>query len=355
MSFTVNTAIGAGTVIEFAGSLGASGNGTFGGSVINALASSGDQIVVFQDTDGPGGSDPEDNPSFIHILNGASRDITNGCDHNDLNETNSPPSLTPVTFGGSTGTFLALGAGTGCDTENDHIYYSNGTISFASTAAAKSAIQDPDNFTGATGTNPPGAYTTAKNNIINAANLLPVELIYFSAQEKDGAVQLNWSTAAEIENKGFEIERSENGIQFSSIDFVDGQGTTTITQNYSYEDQSINSGTTYYYRLKQIDFDGDMEYSNVVTILIGTPLEQLSIYPNPNISGPVNLQFLSPVSNPAQIKVIDLSGRIVWSQSINPFKGDNHLSLDFSNLSAGLYTVKLEQGKVLLSQRLVIE
>ena len=173
MVYTVNSVISAGTVISFNGSLGVSGNGTFSGSAMTGLSSAGDQVVVFQDSDGPGGSAPQNNPSYIHILNSASRDKGNNCDFTDSNETNAPPSLTPVTFGDGQGTFLALGTGIGCDDENDQLYYNGGT-SFPDAVSARASILDPDNWvgTGTVVTIPPPAYFNAKNSLISAGDLI---------------------------------------------------------------------------------------------------------------------------------------------------------------------------------------
>ena len=94
---------------------------------------------------------------------------------------------------------------------------------------------------------------------------VPVELTSFTATSNGKEVILNWSTATELNNQGFEIERSEDNISFNTIGFVPGFGTTTEPKSYSYSDQSVNSGTNYY-RLKQVDYDGSYEYSDVVEV-----------------------------------------------------------------------------------------
>ena len=86
------------------------------------------------------------------------------------------------------------------------------------------------------------------------SDIVPVELISFSASINNGVVELNWITSTETNNKGFEIERSKNG-SYETIGFVDGHGTTTETQAYYFTDKNVVTGN-YKYRLKQIDFDG---------------------------------------------------------------------------------------------------
>ncbi|MEM6397072.1 MAG: HYR domain-containing protein, partial [Bacteroidota bacterium] len=140
----VNTTVPEGTIIQYpdtdfgtwttiAGQLG--------------LALTGDQLFIFQDGDGVGGADPQNNPVFISGINAASQDTGNNCNFQDNMQTNSPPSLTAVTFGDGPGTFLAVGAGIGCETENDFVYFTGGS-DFSDIATAKAAIQDPDNWLG---------------------------------------------------------------------------------------------------------------------------------------------------------------------------------------------------------------
>ena len=89
-------------------------------------------------------------------------------------------------------------------------------------------------------------------NLIQFENPIPVELTAFTANVIGSDVILNWETATETNNSGFDIERSEDNINFAHIGFVPGSGTTTEIRNYSYTDNLV-SGGTYYYRLKQID------------------------------------------------------------------------------------------------------
>ncbi len=110
----------------------------------------------------------------------------------------------------------------------------------------------------------------------------PVELASFTATTNSIEIILSWSTATELNNQGFEIERSEDNVSFNKIGFVPGLGPTTEPKSYNYLDQPASSGT-FYYRLKQVDYDGSFEYSEVVEV----ELEELNSYlleqnyPNP--------------------------------------------------------------------------
>ncbi|MFC2094695.1 hypothetical protein ACFLSH_03600, partial [Bacteroidota bacterium] len=99
---------------------------------------------------------------------------------------------------------------------------------------------------------------------------IPVELSAFTAQANDGVVQLNWTTATEVNNQGFEVQRSTNN-QFTTIGFVNGSGTTTEIHNYSFTDSDVRTGT-YYYRLKQVDYNGEYAYSDVVQADVEAPV-----------------------------------------------------------------------------------
>jgi len=113
-------------------------------------------------------------------------------------------------------------------------------------------------------------------------NVVPVELTSFSVNINDNNVELSWSTATELNNLGFEVQRSREEKEFFTIGFVEGKGTTTETQFYYYIDEGIDDGK-YQYRLKQIDFDGTFEYSQVVELEVTSPNEftLMQNYPNP--------------------------------------------------------------------------
>jgi hypothetical protein len=146
---------------------------------------------------------------------------------------------------------------------------------------------------------------------------LPVELLFFNAERKNvEEVLLSWSTATEINNQGFEIERMyESQATFESIGWVDGQGTTTSTTNYQYTDENSYGGISYY-RLKQIDHDGTFSYSAIKAVAgdgdRSISYTEISIYPNP-VADELKVRFdeLPKSIKSAQIKIISSNGQIL--------------------------------------------
>ena len=171
---------------------------------------------------------------------------------------------------------------------------------------------------------------------------IPVELTSFSANVIGSSVELNWSTATETNNQGFDIERSTNNSTFEKIGFVPGFGTTTEPKSYGYTDQSVNSGN-YYYRLKQIDFDGSFKYSDVVEAEVSLPtifaLEQN--YPNP-FNPSTSIKFSLPVDARVTMTVYNLVGEKVSDAVNGDFTAGSHtITFNASNLTSGIYLYKL--------------
>ena len=174
-------------------------------------------------------------------------------------------------------------------------------------------------------------------------NTIPVELTAFSASVAGTNVELNWTTATETNNQGFEIERSKDNISFNNIGFVPGFGTTTEPKSYSYTDQSVNSGK-YYYRLKQVDFDGSINYSDVVEVDVSLPtnfaLEQN--YPNP-FNPSTSIQFSLPVDAQVTIGVYNLVGEKVAEVASGNFAAGSHkVTFNASTLTSGIYFYQLD-------------
>ncbi len=163
---------------------------------------------------------------------------------------------------------------------------------------------------------------------------VPVELINFSGKFEENFVFLNWITASETNNNGFEIEKASSSIQaWKKINFVEGNGTTTEMQYYYFIDKNITVGK-HQYRLKQINFDGSFEYSFVIEVEVGIPVEfSLSQnYPNP-FNPETKIDYRIAEESYVNISLFDVTGRKI-KELVNEKK------------QPGYYTVKLRGGEL---------
>ena len=172
-------------------------------------------------------------------------------------------------------------------------------------------------------------------------DIVPVELLAFTASVRNSEVQLLWSTASELNNRGFEIERSVNGNNnFVTVGFVDGKGSSTEINYYSFIDNPQLSGINQiYYRLKQVDFDGTYNYSDIVNVSYDVPAEFVLSQNFPNPFNPsTRISYFVPKESFVSIKVYDFLGREV-STLVSETKstGSYELSFDASTLPSGTY------------------
>ena len=207
----------------------------------------------------------------------------------------------------------------------------------------------------------------------NLANPLPVELTSFTASVLGGKVTLSWQTATEVNNYGFEVERTsprpslyegeggEAGRGWEKIGFVQGHGNSNSVKEYSFTDKP-NGGTKFKYRLKQIDNDGKYEYSKEIEIDLGMPNEfSLSQnYPNPfNPSTTIRYSIPNVIASEAKqsvvLKVYDILGNVVATLvNENKAAGNYEVKYDASNLSSGIYFYKLQSGSFVQTKKFLL-
>jgi hypothetical protein len=172
---------------------------------------------------------------------------------------------------------------------------------------------------------------------------VPVEFIKFVAAVHEGDIILEWSTATETNNMGFEVQRSLNGNKFVTAGFVDGNGTVTEIQNYTFTDKNLEVGN-YSYRLKQNDYDGTFEYSNVVEVDVIAPdvfsLEQN--YPNP-FNPSTMIKFSLAADSKVSLTVFDVLGQEVANIiSGNLAAGSHEINFNASNINSGVYFYRID-------------
>ena len=172
---------------------------------------------------------------------------------------------------------------------------------------------------------------------------LAVELVKFQATPHTESIHLNWQTTSEINNAGFEVQRSTDGHHFQNLVFIEGKGTNSEKQEYYYDDKNLRQGQVYYYRLKQIDYSGSFSYSKIITAKINSESPMGTFHPNPVANGRTWLHYHSLKEGELLIQVFDMMGRKLGQYSYSVETGNNRIDIDFGELSAGTYFVRMDQ------------
>jgi hypothetical protein len=214
--------------------------------------------------------------------------------------------------------------------------------------------------------------TGGRLNVYNGAlavsnYIVPVELEYLSAENSENGVLLTWITATETNNLGFEIEKlfhpliseggeqPEGGSSWEIVGFVDGYGTTTERKIYSYVDNDIKVGF-YNYRLKQIDYDGSFEYSDIANVEVPAPNEfaLMQNYPNP-FNPTTNIQYAISSRQIVTLKVFDVLGKEI-ATLINEEKPAGSYEIDFNanDLPSGIYFYKLQANDFTQTKKMIL-
>lgn len=174
--------------------------------------------------------------------------------------------------------------------------------------------------------------------------ILPITLLTFSGQRVGSVNRLHWTTISEQNNRGFEVQRSPDGLNYSVLGFVNSQalgGNSRTTLSYDYTDNNP-AGTIQYYRLRQVDLDDQSRYSPVILIREEKPviLSIDGLFPNP-AGAVVNVRIASPLKDRLAIVITDINGRVMVRQMANVETGSNTIPVDISRLAGGTYMTKL--------------
>ena len=207
------------------------------------------------------------------------------------------------------------------------------------------------------------AYNTAGNSAsdsVETVTVVPVELTSFTAIVNGNGVSLNWSTATETNNKGFEVEKQISNPQSSvnkweSIAFIEGNGTTTLNHTYTFTDKNTLTGK-YLYRLKQLDFNGSYMYSQGVEVEISQPKEfSLSQnYPNP-FNPATTIEYSIPEDGFVMLKVYNALGQEVTRLvNGNAKAGIHHVTFDASNLTSGVYFYSVQSNNETIVKKMMV-
>lgn len=173
-------------------------------------------------------------------------------------------------------------------------------------------------------------------------SVVPVSLVSFTGKEINGNIYLTWQVANELDNKNYELQRSNDAGNFNSITALPAGNT-----NYYFTDKNIwHDADKYFYRLKMTDINGKITYSNILTVRIA---KQLSVNLSPNPAG--NTIVINGLSQPGNVSIISYNGSVVLTANANT----SSVSLDISRLPAGLYVVRFSYQKNSINKKLIIQ
>lgn len=180
---------------------------------------------------------------------------------------------------------------------------------------------------------------------------LPVELTFFIAEVDQQKVNVLWQTSVEINNDYFEVLRSTNGNDFFKIGEVEGHGNSNKLIDYKFTDSKPENGINYY-RLRQVDFDGESELSGIVQVLVELAPFDLTVYPN-SVSDVLNLRFNANAAD-VHIRLIDPRGSIIDDISGNSVNEDGTITINVSNLNSGIYYLHVYAGGKTFVNKIIV-
>jgi len=183
--------------------------------------------------------------------------------------------------------------------------------------------------------------------IFSAASILPIELLSFSGQAQGTVSLLQWATASEKDNYKFEIERSRDAINFTSIGEVPGAGDSNIEINYTYTDAVPYQGINYY-RLKQVDYNGTKEYSPIISIYFESGTS-VTVYPNPAYDH-VTISLVD-VKEEVYAQVFNSFGQLLIERRLD--SGTHQNRLDISTLPNGNYFMRIQGSQTILTKQFI--
>jgi hypothetical protein len=189
-------------------------------------------------------------------------------------------------------------------------------------------------------------------NYNSATNTLPIELLSFSASVTSGnSVKLNWKTATEVNNYGFDIERTSGSSGWTNIGFVAGSGNSNSPKEYYFTDNNPTGGSSLSYRLKQIDVDGSYQYYDPVTVSLAVSSDPQLLQNSPNPFNPsTTIKFYIPNTSDVSIKIYDIMGRevvtLINQQTTAGYHNVywNGKNSRGENVASGVYLYRLTAG-----------
>lgn len=309
---------------------------------------------------------------FVEIINISSGDLDisgytladgNSVRHTFPVNTILPAGTAITVFGGGTPTGINGIAQTassgllGLNNSGDDITINDGisdiiTVSYGSEGGNDQSLARSPDYSGSfvqhstIATNPVD-FSPGRLNADNTA--LPVELLHFTAKANNNAAILTWATASEENNAYFDVQRSTDGINFETIGQVEGAGTTYDVQEYTFIDESPVNGINYY-RLRQVDIDGQFEFHKIEVVTINGLKNGVVIVPT-QVCNQFDVVFGETIDATVEMNIVSVNGQTVKSEVINI--NGNHQTINVSELNVGVYFIRMNVNNTIVTKRFV--
>lgn len=206
-----------------------------------------------------------------------------------------------------------------------------------------------------TGTITSGNFTSSGlftfGNLIGGSNPLPVSLISFTAVKNSHHIDVKWSTASEMNNDYFVVEKSNDGVTFDDMIQVDGAGNSNSVLNYSAVDEVPFTGNNFY-RLRQVDFDGKATLSRIINVAMSNELTPVTFYPNP-VKDIISIEYPTYSQNTVEFIIYTIQGQQVKSFSVEPHDGMVRNNFDLTALASGSYWLKAVSDESVQAVRII--
>ena len=186
---------------------------------------------------------------------------------------------------------------------------------------------------------------------------LPVDYIEFKGRNNGDHNLIQWTTSNEVNNSHVEVERQFGSGDFDKVGRVEGAGTVSATRDYSFADFAITKPGVYYYRLRQVDFNGNADVSGVIAIVVKEPnrANGIAIYPNPVVDA-LNLELTSgELSGEITVNIFDAAGKLVMSEKLDAGNSADYIkhSMLINGLAEGIYNVSIQLSNETLHKQFI--
>ncbi|MBP9741318.1 MAG: T9SS type A sorting domain-containing protein, partial [Chitinophagaceae bacterium] len=188
--------------------------------------------------------------------------------------------------------------------------------------------------------------------VFRTSNALPSNFVTVSAVQQGNAIAVNFITVNEQNMSSYEVEESANGNSFTKSTSIKANNTTTA--NYNWLDATINNGNNYY-RIKAIEKNGVVKYSQVVNVRTGTKGAEFTVYPNPVKGGTVNVQLMNVEQGLYSIKIVNKLGQEIASRMITHNGGSATQSINIGNVASGTYNMVISNGTTSVTKAVIVE